>query len=142
MRVLLREALKAALEKTYDKPFTFGTGFLEDLNSETYRLPLVWLCPFELIGKTGVCEGSKTYAGTIYLLEAADGLTSKKKDERWDVMEQAALSAQVEVIDTHDLIVSFEKTRCFPNEGAYTGYNDLSLKVTFEVTTIYCECRG
>ena len=55
-------------------------------------------------------------------------------------MERAAVEAFSEMTET--LGVTFDKIKAFPNEGAYTGYNDISLKVTFEVTTSYCENRG
>jgi hypothetical protein len=140
MRTILREALKAALEKTYDMTFDFGMGFLDDINGGGYKLPCVWVCPFDLVGKTGRSEGFKIYAGTVYLLELSDGLTSEKKDERWDDMERAAVEAFSEMAET--LGVTFDKINAFPNEGTYTGYNDISLKVTFEVMTSYCENRG
>lgn len=142
MRTILREALKQAFEKTYGKAFDFGTGFLEDINGGTYKLPCIWVCPFELAGKTGRNEGAKTYAGTIYLLESSEGLSPGEKDHAWDVMEQVALDALNEVLETVDGVVAFEKVKCIPNEGAYTGFNDLSLKVTFEVTMKYCVDRG
>ena len=140
MRTILREALKAALKKTYGEAFDFGTGFLDDINGGSYKLPCVWVCPFDLEGKTGRSEGFKIYAGTVYLLELSDGLTSEKKDDRWDDMERAAVEAFNEMTET--LGVTFDKIKTFPNEGAYAGYNDISLKVTFEVTTSYCENRG
>lgn len=142
MRVILRDALKVALEKTYNKTFDFGSGFLDDINDAGYKLPCVWVCPLELGDKTGRSEGGKTYIGTIYLLESSDGLKPDKKDERWDGMELAALAAFNEVIETVDEVVAFDKIKDTPNEGAYTGYNDISLKVTFEVTMRYCERRG
>lgn len=141
MRTILREALKTAFEKTYDKPFDFGSGFLEDINGSGCKLPCVWVCPLELVGKTGRSEGTKTYLGTVYLLESSEGLKPGQKDQRWDDMERAALGALSETVETLDAVVSFDKIKAVPNEGAYTGFNDLSLKVTFEVTTKYCEDR-
>lgn len=143
MRTILREALKQAFEKTYGQAFDFGTGFLEDINGGTYKLPCIWVCPFELISKTGRSEGFRVYLGTIYLLELSDELTALEKDERWDAMEDAAVEAlNVMIEQNSDTIVAVDKIKGIPNEGAYTGFNDLSLKVTFEVTMKYCVDRG
>lgn len=143
MRTELREMLKAAFEKTYDRAFDFGTGFLEDINGESYKLPCIWVCPFELISKTGRSEGFRVYLGTIYLLELGDGLTAQEKDERWDAMEDAAIEVLNQLIEqSPSEIVAVDKIKGIPNEGAYTGYNDISLKVTFEVTVRYCVDRG
>ena len=38
MRTILREALKAALKKTYDESFDFGTGLLYEINGGSYKL--------------------------------------------------------------------------------------------------------
>ena len=139
----MREMLKAAFEKTYDRAFDFGTGFLEDINGESYKLPCIWVCPFELISKTGRSEGFRVYFGTIYLLELGDGLTAQEKDERWDAMEDAAIEVLNQLIEqSPSEIVAVDKIKGIPNEGAYTGYNDISLKVTFEVTVRYCVDRG
>ena len=143
MRTELREMLKAAFEKTYDRAFDFGTGFLEDINGKRYKLPCIWVCPFELISKTGRSEGFRVYLGTIYLLELGDGLTAQEKDERWDAMEDAAIEVLNQLIEqSPSEIVAVDKIKDIPNEGAYTGYNDISLKVTFEVTVRYCVDRG
>lgn len=142
MRAILRKTLKQAFEKIYPHPFDFGTGFLEEINSGAYKLPCIWVCPFELAGKTGRSEGTKTYAGTIYLIESSEGLSPAEKDDAWDAMERTALRAINEIIETVDEVTAFDKIKCIPNEGAYTGFNDISLKVTFEVTTRYCEDRG
>lgn len=142
MRTLLRNALKQAFEKIYPRPFDFGTGFLEEINGETYKLPCIWVCPFELAGKTGRSEGTKIYAGTIYLLESSEGLTPEQKDDAWDAMEQSALDVLSDIPGTVDEVVAFDKVKCVPNEGAYTGFNDISQKLTFEVTLKYCDDRG
>lgn len=142
MRAMLRKALKQAFEKIYPHPFAFGTGFLEEINGGAYTLPCIWVCPFELAGKTGRSEGTKTYVGTICLLEPSEGLSPEEKDDMWDIMEQSALDVLSDMLETVDEVVAFEKIKCIPDEGAYTGFNDISQKLTFEVTLKYCEDRG
>ena len=66
MRTILREALKAALKKTYGEAFDFGTGFLDDINGGSYKLPCVWVCPFDLVGKTGLHPRKRTIDGMIW----------------------------------------------------------------------------
>lgn len=143
MRTELREMLKAAFEKTYDRAFDFGTGFLEDINGESYKLPCIWVCPFELISKTGRSEGFRVYLGTIYLLELATGSQPKKRTKDGMLWEDAAIEVLNQLIEqSPSEIVAVDKIKGIPNEGAYTGYNDISLKVTFEVTVRYCVDRG
>lgn len=142
MRAILRKTLKQAFEKIYPHPFAFGTGFLEEINSGAYKLPCIWVCPFELAGRTGRSEGTKIYAGTIYLIESSEGLSPEEKDDAWDAMEHSALDVLSNMLETIDEVVAFDKIKCIPNEGAYTGFNDISQKLTFEVTLKYCESRG
>ena len=58
-------------------------------------------------------------------------------------MEDAAIEVLNQLIEqSPSEIVAVDKIKDIPNEGAYTGYNDISLKVTFEVTVRYCVDRG
>lgn len=128
-----------AFEEAYSKSFDFRTGFLTDIAAGGFSLPCVWLCPLELVAKTGRTEGVNTYAGVFYMLESSEDLTPEAKDGTWDEMEAAATGALSKVVDASDLVVDIDKIKGIPNEGAYTGYNDISLKVVFEVMMSYCE---
>lgn len=140
MRTQLRNALKTAFEKTLGKAFDFRTGFAADMNAGGFALPCVWLCPLDLAAKTGRSEGTKTYAATLYLLESSEGLAPEGKDAVWDRLERAAADALADTVAGADEVVAVEKLKALPAVGTCSGYNDISLKVTFEITLRYgCE---
>lgn len=140
MRTKIREAIyKAIADHSGYETIDARTGFAIYMNdgSTQLNLPCVWLCPLELTDKTGRNEGVKTYAGTMYFVEAIAGLTPEDKDAAWDRMEEAALRVLNAAAESRDIKL-IENIRCLPDELALTGYMSISITVKFDVKVGYC----
>ena len=138
MRTEFRKALEAALKSNSDSAgYEFYAGFLSDMGDGGFALPTAWLCPLDCIGKNGRKEGRKTLSVVLYLLESSEGLDSEGKDVAWDRMERIADSVFAKLEEDGN-ILSYDGWKCLPDEGAYSNYNDISIKVTCEITIGYC----
>lgn len=138
MRKRIKEAIGKALQSAsgYEQ-IDFRSGFAPGMNEGGFALPCAWLCPLELMERTGRSEGWETYAGVMYLIEDITGLDADGKDEAWDRMQAAVvrvLGSAVEAGEIH----AVENIRCAPDEYALTGFNTISVYVRFNVKMKHC----
>ena len=142
MRTKIREAIRRALNSAsgYEN-LDFRTGFAPYINEGGYSLPCAWLCPLELIEKSGRKEGWKTYAGVMYIMEPIDGLSPEEKDAAWDRMEMVAEKTFAAAMESGDISI-VENIKCAPDEYALSGFGTVSIAVNFDVKMKYCENRG
>lgn len=138
----MRRTIKAAIESAFallSPQYQFRTGFISDIGAGGFDLPCVWLCPADLVGLKGRREGHATYAVIMYLFRAKEGVEPGGRDEVWDEMEAEARTALNAIMDGD--IRCVENIKAESDENAYTGYGELSLKVSFLVMVDFCDER-
>lgn len=138
MRKTIKTAIKAAFARMFPV-YQFRTGFISDIGAGGFDLPCVWLCPMDLVALKGRREGQATYAVILCLFRAKEGIDPDGRDDVWDRMQEEARTV-LNAIEGEDV-------RCVDNieaetdENAYTGYGELSLKVSCRITVDFCDER-
>ncbi len=137
MRKKINNAIKEAFCAAFPD-YTYNNDFVVYAN-QSVSLPCVWQSPITLIAKKGRKEGVVTYRAEVFILEQKENKTSAYKESRWGEIEIAATIALSEIF-SHEDIVDISNIKCAPDELATTGYQTLSMVVTFEITANYYEC--
>ncbi len=135
MRKIIRIAIEAALARLYPE-YQFRTGFISDIAEGGFDLPCVWLCPLDLDDLKGRSEGTATYAAIMYFFQSKEHIDTNERDDVWDRMELEALKVFNRVIAGDIRAIKGIHTEV--DENAYTGYGELSLKVSFKVMIDFC----
>lgn len=138
MRKTIKTAIKSAFAQMFPQ-YQFRTGFITDIGAGGFDLPCVWLCPADLVGLKGRHEGQATYAVIIYLFRTKEGVEPDGRDDVWDEMEAEARTALNAIVDED--IRCVESIKAEADENAYTGFGELSLKVSFLVMVDFCDER-
>ncbi|MDR1348898.1 MAG: hypothetical protein LBJ63_10845 [Prevotellaceae bacterium] len=128
----MRTKISEAIKKAFEPEYTFYRGFIADkINSVKDSFPLAWLNPPEM-------TDTNTYSCILYLMIKDSKYSEQEKENQWDQMENFALKAFREIIENDIYVKSIHYVRTFPNEYAYTGFGELSLKITFTVIVNPC----
>lgn len=116
--------------------YQFRTGFISDIANGEFDLPCVWLCPIDLDEAKGRQEGTLTYSAIMYLFQSKEGVDSNMRDDIWDQMEVEARKVLADIIgkDIRDI----KKISSEVDENSYTGYGELSLKLSFSIVMDFC----
>ncbi|MDR0754547.1 MAG: hypothetical protein LBF04_04080 [Prevotellaceae bacterium] len=128
----MRTKISEAIKNTVEPEYTFYRGFIADkINSVKDNFPLVWLNPPEMTGKN-------TYNCILYLMIKDSKYSEQEKENRWALMENFILSAFDNIVKNDMYITDINNIKTYPNEYAYTGFGELSLKITFTVIVNPC----
>ncbi|MFI3306639.1 MAG: hypothetical protein R3Y68_09040 [Rikenellaceae bacterium] len=138
MRTKVTAAIKSAFCTAFPK-----ASFRNDFTvyaSKSLTLPCVWLSPIEMIDRTGRKEGKKTYRAEIVVFGRAENMQEQTKAALWESFERAAMSAIDQLYTCGDVeIVNVGNIKSAPEEYAMSGYQAVSLKVSTDITILYCE---
>lgn len=135
MRKIIRMAIEAAFAKQYPE-YQFRTGFISNIAEGGFDLPCVWLCPLDLDDLKGRFEGTATYTAIMYLFQSKEHVDTNEYDDVWDRMELEVRKVLNRIIAGN--IRAIEGIHTEVDENAYTGYGELSLKVSFKVMIDFC----
>lgn len=138
----MRQKIRKAIEEVFARlcpEYRFRTGFITDIANGGFDLPCVWLCPLDLEESKGRSEGRATYSGVMYLFRSRTDVGPDERDCVWDRMELEARRALVAAIGEE--VLSIEGIAAEVDENAYTGYGELSLRVSFRVIVDFCDGR-
>lgn len=116
----------------------FQQGFIYRINGSGLTLPCLWVNPLEMVGKTGRCEGVISYKIVLYIFIQNEKYSEQEKEQRWSQMEAMAIKS-VTALAADDDVGEVSGFRCTPDEFAYTGFGELSLKVDLTIGMRYCD---
>lgn len=136
MREKIRLAIESAFARIYPE-YQFRTGFISDIAEGGFSLPCVWLCPLDLDSMKGRSEGTATYSAAMYLFQSKNHVGPNERDGIWDEMEQEARIILNTIIE--DKVRSIDGVSAEVDENSYTGFGELSLKVSFKVMVDFCD---
>lgn len=134
MRAKLITAIKQAFSE-----YNFHHGFIYDVNSMAgATFPIAWLTPPRLLSKSGRNDGEVIYQVVLYLFDKRINYTDEDKIAIWTKLENDAIAGFIKLQNGNEDILTASKLQCDPDEFSLTGYKELSIKVSFEVTIPYC----
>lgn len=134
----MRQRLTQAINNAFKHDgYTLYQGFTYQINNTKLVLPCVWVNPAELVAIQGRNEGVATYKVTIYLFTQNDNSTEREKELKWAEMEQQAIDSYKSLL-CDEWVNDVSSLSISPDEFAYTGFKELSVKATFNVNIRYC----
>lgn len=134
----MRKSLTAAISHAFDFfGYGFFQGFTYNINGSKLVLPCLWLNPVELTGINGRNEGTGVYKVTLYVFVDSKGLDEHGKENVWAELEQKVIEAYNKLRFENN-IQDVSGLSITPDEFAYTGYKELSVKVSFNATVFFC----
>lgn len=134
----MRTELVQAISEAFGyEGYQFYRGFVYNISQTELQLPCVWLNPVEVSGVTGRNEGLRNYKVTLYLFVPGDGYSEDQKELIWSQLEAKAFASCNKLRDT-EFVQDITKITIAPDEFAYTGLQELSIKVSFETSVYFC----
>lgn len=130
-REQLTELIRGAVS---GEGYDFHTGETHLAGGTIRAYPAAWLEPPVVIEHTGRNEGETTWRVSLHFM--ALPVENVSGETIWERLEADALAVTRRLADSQ-AVCSVDKTACIPARRSLTVHGEISVALTFDVTTWY-----